>query len=230
MKFKLATCLVGLLFSVNVFAGGGGGCSPNATNISCGTAVSLTVGNPCVSGTTCNGNTPTASSCNGGMSEGVWYSFVATSTDMEVNITSVTSDGCDISSTVFSGSCGALTEVTCDAAGGAAAGDVLSLSPLTTGNTYFVQVSYAPGGGCGNGGNADFCIDVQAIACTPIANGICVFPTVLTVGDPCVTGSTCQGFGLIPSSCNAGDNQSAWYSFVATDPSMTVDIDLLGSS
>ena len=56
--------------------GGGGGCT-SAPNISCGSATTLTVDDPCISGTTCSGNTPTATACNAGMSEGVWYSFVA---------------------------------------------------------------------------------------------------------------------------------------------------------
>ena len=31
---------------------------------------------------------------------------------------------------------------------------------------------------------------------------------------------------LVVPTCNGADNQGVWYSFVATDPNMTVDIDL----
>ena len=231
MHLRFLHLFFSLLTSCLVLAGGGGGgggCT-SALNISCGSATTLTVDDPCIPGTTCSGNTPTATACNAGMSEGVWYSFVAGSSSMDIEITGVTSTGCDISSAVFSGSCGALTELACDGAGGGAASDLYALTGLTIGDTYFVQVSYSPGGSCSNGGYADFCISASNVACTPASNPNCFAPQPLVVGDPCLNGTTCQGTGFINSTCNVADNQGVWYSFVATDPSMSVNIDLISS-
>ena len=75
-----------------------------------------------------------------------------------------------------------------------------------------------------------FSLEAFAQPCTPAANPFCFAPTNITVGGACVNGTTCNGTGFVPSTCNTADNQGVWYSFVATDPSMTVDIDLITNS
>ncbi len=94
------------------FAGGaGGGCTP-AANTACGSATSLSIGSACVNGTTCGGTAPVSTTCTSTQTAAVWYSFTATSTFLAVVINSV-SGNCYFSSGVFSGSCGSLTQLSC---------------------------------------------------------------------------------------------------------------------
>ena len=146
------------------------GCT--VTNLSCALATPLNVGDPCVNGSTCNGNTPEPSSCNAGMTEGTWFSFVATEPDLNVYINHVSNTGCFYSSTVFSGSCGSLTELNCES--GAPLNDAHVLTGLTVGDTYYVQVSYPPGGPCGNNGYSEFCISVIPSPCQGGSNNTCL--------------------------------------------------------
>ena len=70
-------------------------------NPTCATAVSLTPGDPCVDGSVCNGGSVYSQSCGGGTNSSVWYSFVASSTDMNVDIDWV-SGNCNFKASIYS--------------------------------------------------------------------------------------------------------------------------------
>ena len=203
--------------------GGGGGCTPT-TSPSCATAVSLTSGDPCVNGTTCSGNgAGTPSACIGAGYECSWYSFVATAADMFVDIAMTANSGCHFRTEVFGGNCGSLTSLSCQS--GAPLDDLHSLSGLTIGNTYYVQVCYAPGGPCGNGGSAEFCISVGEpdppcdLCSTPCgtATGYATNPTVQDVVDDCQTSP------FVPE-LQASSTHTFCYNFVASATSVDFNV------
>ena len=209
------------LFSVKGYAGGA--CTPT-TNGSCATAVPLTVGAACVSGTTCGGGAASGSSaCIGAGYECEWYSFVATATDMYVGVNETAHTGCYNRTEVFSGSCGSLTSLSCMS--GAPFNDVHGLTGLTIGNTYYIQSCYAPGGPCGNGGYSIQCTEVGIPSgpCATCANpcgtaaGYPSNPTVQQVVDDC------QTLPFVPQ-LQASSTHTFCYDFVATATSVSFNV------
>ena len=158
MRYKglrfLFTIFIVFLLSIKAIAQP---CTP-APNPFCFAPTNLTVGGPCVNGTTCQGMGFVPSTCNSGDNQAVWYSFVATDPNMTVDIDLVTSGGCDFSSTVYAGVCtSGIIEISCLT--GAPSDDDHVLTGLIIGNVYSIEVSYNAGGGCGGpNGSAEFCI------------------------------------------------------------------------
>jgi hypothetical protein len=94
-----------LIFSISVLIGEfalaqPAGCTPTAYP-DCPSALTLTPGAACVTGTTCDGGAQAGSSCLYAGSECSWYEFTATATDMFVNVDVTATDGCHISSNVY---------------------------------------------------------------------------------------------------------------------------------
>jgi hypothetical protein len=219
--------MVAALFlgSANGIAQPGGGCSPAATNGSCALAIDLVPGAACVAGTTCAGGAQAASTCLYTGSQCAWYRFTATATSMFVNIAVTATSGCHISSNVYSatGSCAGLAQISC--LSGAPLDDLHSLTGLVIGALYYVQVCYSPGGPCGNGGAARFCIQagVPAPPCntcaTPCgtATGFATTPTTQQVVDACQTAP------FVPP-LQAGSFNRFCYSFTATSSSVSFNI------
>ncbi|MDF1673071.1 MAG: T9SS type A sorting domain-containing protein [Vicingaceae bacterium] len=146
-------------FNTDVYATA---CSPSTTNGSCATTQALTPGAPCVNGTTCGGNSGVGGSAciPAGYGQCSWYSFVATATSMYVQVVPSNAPSCFFRSNVYRRGATACsgTEVSCIS--GAPWTDVHSLTGLTIGATYDVQVCYNNSGSCGNDGKVDFCIEV----------------------------------------------------------------------
>ena len=150
-----------LLYLILIFTGGNlfAQCTPSTPNPDCITALTLTVGGACVNGTTCGGAAETASTCLYAGSECSWYEFTATATNMYVQIEVTSTSGCHISSNVYEATAPCVgTEISC--LSGAPLDDVHSLTGLTVGTTYYVQICYSPGGPCGRNGSAEYCISV----------------------------------------------------------------------
>jgi hypothetical protein len=201
-----------------------GGCAPSSANGTCPARVTLTPGAACVTGTTCNGGAQMTSSCLFAGSQCSWYSFTATATAMFVNIAVTANSGCHISSNVYrsTGSCVG-TEVSCQA--GAPLDDMHSLTGLTVGSLYYVQVCYSPGGPCGNGGSAQYCISVGEpdppcnLCSTPCgtATGYATNPTTATVV------ADCQTSPFIPELAASSTNTFC-YDFRATATSVNFNV------
>ena len=194
MKVYAPTILIAVAMVLHSFQGyAQPGCSPATANGTCPTGTALVVGDPCISGTTCSGSLQLGS-CLYADSECSWYSFTASATDMFVNIEVTSTDGCHISSNVIeaTGTCVG-TEISCQS--GTPLDDIHVLTGLSIGTTYYVQVCYAPGGPCGNGGEAQYCISVGEpdppcnTCSTPCgaALGYATSPTVQQVVDDCTT-------------------------------------------
>lgn len=203
-----------------------------STNPTCATAAALTVGAACVAGTTCSGGAQGASTCITAGSQCSWYSFVATAAEMYVQIDYTSSGGCFFSSNVYSstGPCAGLTQLNCQS--GTPLDDFYSFTTLVPGNTYYVQVCYAPGGPCGGSGTsgyADYCINVGepdppcAVCSTPCgtASGYTAVPATQTVVDDCQTSPFSPALA-------AGSTNTFCYSFQAT--STFVDFNVIITS
>lgn len=117
---------------------------PPPANDNCGAATSLTVNADLNCGVTTNGttvsatqSTETAPSCSAtGVNDDVWYSFTATGAAHQVRITGATNT---TAVAVYSGSCGALTQLTGRGASTSSGSVSLNLTGLTASTTYRVR-------------------------------------------------------------------------------------------
>ncbi|MDQ3101901.1 MAG: hypothetical protein M3R08_10985, partial [Bacteroidota bacterium] len=213
-----------LFFHVKEIVAQPGGCSPPATNGTCATALSLTVNGNCVNGTTCSGGAQAASSCLYAGSQCAWYSFTATAVNMYVNIGITATSGCHISSNVYraTGPC-VFTQISC--LSGAPLDDMHSLTGLMIGSLYYIQVCYAPGGPCGNGGSAQYCVEagIPDPPCNTCAGpcgtaaGYSTTPTVAQVVADCETSP------LVPP-LQPGSSNTFCYNFTATNSTVNFNV------
>ena len=167
-------------------------CDP--TNEICANAIPLTVGAACVNGSTCGGGSVESFSCDpGSQNEAVWYSFTATQTEMLLTASTTQIGGCAIVTSVFSGTCGSLTEIDCN--NDVDDNSAIALTGLTVGTSYYIQVSFSAGSPCA--AFIDFCIAVEESPCLGDgSNNTCAD------SDPFCTGAVytyCHNTG-IPSS------------------------------
>jgi hypothetical protein len=114
------------------------------TNDECEGAIALTPTTECVTqffAPMCASQSMPAMTCNtftGDANDDVWYSFVATATDMTIGGAPV--GNMDIAMQLFSGGCGSLTPVACGDMGGSGAADDLAATGLTVGTMYHFRV------------------------------------------------------------------------------------------
>ncbi|KMQ61510.1 hypothetical protein ACM46_15975 [Chryseobacterium angstadtii] len=189
-------------------------------NDNCSAAVPLTVGTNFTSGMITSNNTGattdgTAPSCNSDAEENVWFSVVVPQSG---NITIETREAAnssfsDSSLTVYSGTCGSLTEVGCDDDGGNGAFSLVSLTGQTPGTTLYVSVwKYSS-----STSNGEF--QISAYESTPLANDNCSTAIPLTSGTDFTSGmitsdnSGATADGTAPS-CNSGATGNVWFSVV----------------
>lgn len=184
-------------------------------NDNCVGAIPLSTNSTCIY-TTGDVNVATNSgipACGSGASnpdDDVWYSFVATCSCQTITVTG--SASFDPSFEVFSGTCGSLTSISCNAPGGIPGASVSnSLCGLTIGTTYYIRV-YDYGVAPAATTSFDICI-VNA----PPVNDNCVGAIALatpsatcnpTNGDVCGATQSLAG-------CSGNANDDLWYSFVA---------------
>lgn len=148
-------------------------CSPSATNDACASAVTLTSGAACTRGTLCSSGTQSGevtTICGSGITHSVWYTFQAVATAMFVDMNQL-SGVCYIALAVY-GPYGSATggcvptsgqQIACYASTSTPIEKVISLTGLTTGQWYMIQIGYPPNspGSCGTDGNSTFCISVN---------------------------------------------------------------------
>lgn len=113
-------------------------------NDECAGAIALVPTTECVTqffAPLCASQSLPAMTCNGftgDANDDVWYSFVATSSDMTIG--GAPAGNMDIAMQLFSGTCGSLTPIACGDVGGMGAPDDLIASGLTVGVTYYFRV------------------------------------------------------------------------------------------
>ena len=198
MKINLQRIFILLfsLISINIF-------SQSLGNNTCATAVTVPTTGVCVTG---NNNTATATgdgtaSCFT-VENGVWFKFVAPASGVVDITTSDVTTNFDSQLTLYSGTCGALTEMDCDDQGGTIANSALIHAEcLTPGQTYYVMLDgYA-------GDIGTFCIKITTVL-NPI-NDLCTCATTLPLDGSCLTNQTTVGAtdgwtGIV--GCQSGNN------------------------
>ncbi|RYY35926.1 MAG: T9SS type A sorting domain-containing protein [Sphingobacteriaceae bacterium] len=188
------------------------------SNDNCSTPTALTVNadlNCTVStnGTTLNATqssevpVPTCSAT--GINDDVWYTFVATAVNHNIVLSAATNTTVI---NVYSGSCGALTNLGCLTS---ASGAINGVLPTTIGTTYYIRV-YSSVATATTSTNFTLCINTPP---PPPANDVCSGAIVIppTGPFPYLTGATTNTYasatGDPAASCQANTNRGVWYSF-----------------
>lgn len=192
--------------------------SAQPTNDNCAGAISISQGAGCTntSGTLVNATyTAIISPCGQGTGNkpDVWYSFVASSSNVTITISSTTftKPGLQLYS-----DCPATTSLICNTSNGSST----SINPtsLTVGSTYYIRV-YDHNGSTGT---FNICVTTTAIAgdecataTTLVSNSGCINTTATLVGATASSG--------IPTGCaSAGSHYDLWFNFVAVKSSETI--------
>ncbi|MEO8087943.1 MAG: T9SS type A sorting domain-containing protein [Bacteroidota bacterium] len=207
------------------------GCTP--LNDLCTGAIALTVGAPIQGDNGCSTGTGEPSSgvapgCwTGGSLNTVWYSFVATNTQMRIRTRLLTMFDSQIALYSLPTGCGgAFTMLFCNDNAPATCGfatnrsSEITATGLTIGTTYYVRVD----GTAANTGTFEICVMDGNNPFPPIPQQDCVLPinvcnsSSFTVANPGFqgTGNVCD---FTNGSClGSGERGAAWYLFSVTGP------------
>jgi hypothetical protein len=187
----------------------------------CSGAISLTQSSSCVNtaGTLVGATYTTISSigCGTASRNDVWYSFIATSTNATITLSSAPTNP---RLQLFSGTCGSLTSITCGS-------NTLITTGLTIGNTYYVRVYTDPDVLTGT---FNICVTN-----TTVANDNCSGAISLVSGNACsntagTLNSSTVSTGL-PAGCESvGTHYDVWYKFIAVSTTETITISSLGAN
>ncbi len=181
---------------------------PAPTNDNCSNATLLNVNSSCVS---VAGTTVSASSsqigCAGTADDDVWYKFVATNAVQTITV--VPSGTMDPVVELFSGTCAALTSITCLDSGFWSDTETISAVGLIPGTTYYIRVYdyYSSNGG----GDFNICVTGTPTA-TPTNDEPCNAIALPPVTSACdylsftTTGATTTTTAPTPASCAGGSS------------------------
>ncbi len=199
---------------------------PPPANDMCADAVAIPVNADLACGTVTNGTIESATDsgldvppedntvCAGTEDDDVWYSFVATSTDHQIDLINVTGSTTDLYHSVWEGSCGALTNIICSDP------NTSTLTGLTPGTTYYVRV-YTWTATAGQDSVFDICIGTPLPPPPPPANDLCADAIELTVGE----GTTCTNtIGTNESATDSGEAAPSCASYTGGDTWYTVTV------
>ena len=198
--------------------------SPPA-NDNCANATALTVNANYACGTTtagtvsCASQSADAEGCGGTSDDDVWYKFVATSTSHRISLINVAGSTTDMYHSIYSGSCGSLTEMNCNDA------DVTNLTGLTIGNTYYVRVYTWTSTG-GQTSTFDVCVGTPP---PPPSNDAPCSSILATVNADLLCGSVTAGYTTSATNsgiaaCAGTADDDVWFSFVATSTVHNFDL------
>ena len=172
------------------------------TNALCADAITLTPSEECVftSGTVEHATTvgPTGTACgNGDVSDGVWYSFVATSSSHDITVQPSTEFNVHLS--LISGSCTGQSLLACAIGQNFGTSTTLSATGLTVGNTYLLRVAdwYA---GAPRSSTFDICVVAIAGTTCEAAAGNLVpdLANVCYAGAETLLSATPSGNAIVP--------------------------------
>jgi hypothetical protein len=190
----------------------------SAQGTDCASATSLSVNSTCVNQTfsVSNGNSGNggAASCAGNINDDAWYTFTATSSGTAADINGSNNE---IAVVIYSGTCGALTEIGC----GSGVSDAVAVANTISGNTYFVRIIRTVNGGGSTSGN--ICLrnfnDGPCDAIPINVGSSCSYSTYTNLGST-ASGIPEPGCGI--SVFASGVDEDVW--FTATVPSNGVII------
>ncbi|MDG5491714.1 GEVED domain-containing protein [Psychroserpens sp. SPM9] len=152
----------------------------------------------------------------------VWFTFVATGTNHRIsllNITAVIGTSVDMGMSVFDDAAGCNMTATNEV--GESDPNILNLTGLTGGNTYYVRVY---GWGSTNTAQTDFDICIGTPPPAP-GNDLCENATVIACGDTLIDQTTISATGGSGTSCNGSIGDDVWYQFTGNDNDVTITVD-----
>lgn len=160
--------------------------------------------------------------CSGTADDDVWFSFVATNSTHVIDLYNIVGSVTDMYHSVYSGSCGALgAALVCSDPNHS------TLTGLTPGNTYYVRV-YTYTSTPLQTTNFDICVGTPppppandncpgAYSVNVNADGSCTDVTNGSVGSATASGQSLGG-------CFGTADDDVWFSFVATDPNININL------
>jgi hypothetical protein len=204
---KIFILLIIVLNAVNAFA--------QPANDDCAGATAISPNNGCTTGGTtvaANDNWVGSIGCQGGgQNEDVWYTFTATNTQLDYNVTTSAPWAGDVEFTLAeaSGPCAGLIIRESNCGPSVLAGSVLGMQ---VGVTYYITISTPA---TGTPGPFTLCINNIAAPISPGQD--CTNAAILCNGDPFSQG-TFSGVGVVENiatnTCFGGnERQSKWYKF-----------------
>ncbi len=163
---------------------------------------------------------PQGNTCFGSDDDDVWYQFVATNPTHTINLSNITGSTTLLYHTVYSGNCGALTQMYCSTA------TTSITSTLTVGNIYYVRVyssattaqtsvfdiciATPPGPPVNDECNTALSVPVNPdLNCTLFTSGTVAWAT------PSPENATI---------CSGTEDDDVWFSFIATNPTHTINL------
>ncbi len=165
-------------------------------------------------------------SCAGSVVYDMWYSFVAPSANVTINMSNVGTDITSPGLELLSGDCSSMYSLACGTSSIAASG-------LIPGNTYYVRTYSAGGSAPTSATNAGFDICITYSAPPPPPNDECSGAIDLPVNSGCSsTSGTVNSATLstgIPTSCTGPAAYDVWYKFTAVDVNETITTSSFGS-
>lgn len=189
------------------------------TNNQCSAATSLPCGTTNLAGTTVNTiNYAHGTGCT--MSDyGVWYTF--TGDGQQTTISSTAGAGFDHEMAIASGSCGSLTNITCQDLTTSGGTETYTFNTVN-GTTYYVYIAYW------TSGTTTGTFTISRSCSVTAANNECTGAVSLTVnsGTACTTSTNGTTVAATQSmaGCYGTADDDVWYSFVATSTSHTITV------
>ncbi len=192
---------------------------PPPPNDNCGGAISVPVSSgtctPVTSSIASATTSPNTNGCFGTADDDVWFSFTATTTDVQIDLTNISGSTTDLYHNVYAGTCGALgAELVCSDP------ESSTVSSLTIGNVYFVRV-YSWTSTTGQTSVFDICIsEIGPCGSTSATEDFCPTAATLTQGPGSWSSSTYPYYSQdLPGNvnsvfCGSIENNS-WYEFTA---------------
>jgi hypothetical protein len=201
--------------------------APSPANDNCATATALTINPSLLCSVTTQATVESATpsggpnTCSGSADDDVWFSFVATNGTHKIDLVQI-ENGVSMNFALYSGTCGTLTQMACNANGQTG----YWANNLTIGTTYYLRV-YTFASLPGLTTKFEVCIGTPP---PPPANDECATATVVTVNPTldCVdyahgnivsaTAST-----QLPTCSDANDNDDIWFQFTATSTAHIIE-------
>ena len=233
----------GNIYKIRVYSYGGVGTEgqfnlcvtqipPPPANDNCAGAIVLTSQPTCIAtaGTTDWATTSTpATVCGGTANDDVWYSFVASGTTHEITVVGDAQMNPVVQ--LLTGTCAAMTPLTCVDLSLDGGTEVINAAGLFPGITYYVRV-YDYDGGISPTPGFTICVTDVNVLTPPPVNDNCASGTVLTSAATCVTTShTTVGatnITALPGNlCGSGvgnADDDVWFNFVCTNASQIIDV------
>ncbi len=192
---------------------------PPPPNDNCAGAVTVSVNSGACSPITSSVYSATASAnangCSGTANDDVWFTFTATTTDIQIDLLNVSGSTTDLYHSVYAGTCGALgAELVCSDPNSS------QVNSLTIGSVYFVRV-YSWTGTAGQTTLFDICIsEIGPCGVTSTTEDFCPYSATITQALGSWSSNTSSSYTAdVPGNINAvfcgSIENNSWYEFTA---------------